>query len=84
MKTLLEVSSTNIILTASALLVGILLGVLIGRRGARQKPVGYLRVDHSDGDGPYLFLELGTDVGTITQREYVTLRVKVEDFLPHE
>lgn len=40
----------------------ILIGILIGFVGAsiihRKRPIGFLRIDRSDPDGPYLFLEL--------------------------
>lgn len=51
------------------------------------KPVGDLRVDHSDPtDRPYLFLEfdIGTDVNSIIRKKQVSFRVKREDFVPHE
>lgn len=65
--------------------IGILIGILIGAILFRRRPVGNLRVDHSDPtSGPYLFLELGTDVGTVIRKKYVTFKVRVEDFLPHE
>lgn len=65
------------------LIIGIVIGLLCGVFMARKKPIGNLRVDHSDGQ-PYLFLELDTDVGQIMRKKSVSLRVKVEDFLPHE
>jgi len=54
---------------------------------SRWRPVGDLRVDRSDPmDQPYLFLEFdaGTDVNTVIHSKHVVLRVKCEDFLPHE
>ena len=67
------------------LAIGIVIGILIGAILFRRRPVGNLRVDYSDPtSGPYLFLELGTDVGTVMRKKYVTFRVRVEDFLPHE
>jgi hypothetical protein len=70
-----------------ALAVGILIGVCIGMvwRGVYLKTsaIGDLRVDRSDPDSPYLFLELNEDqsVRTIEQQNYVMLRVKVENFI---
>lgn len=67
------------------LAIGIVIGILIGAVLFRRRPVGNLRVDHSDPtSGPYLFLELGTDVGTVMRKKYVTFKVRIEDFLPHE
>lgn len=67
------------------LAIGIVIGILIGAILFRRRPVGNLRVDHSDPtSAPYLFLELGTDVGTVIRKKNVTFKVRVEDFLPHE
>ena len=76
---------------AIGLIIGLLIGLLmiyfpLKKDIARRKPIGNLRVDQSDpSDAPYLFLELdaGTNVNTIIRSKYVTLRVKVEDFIPH-
>lgn len=66
-------------------LIALAAGVLIGMALRRQRPIGDLRVDHSDPDGgPYLFLELDTDVSAIMRKKHVMLRVKVADFIPHE
>lgn len=49
------------------------------------KVIGNLRVDQSDpSDKPYLFLELNTDISAVMRRRYVTLRVHIENFLPHD
>lgn len=65
------------------LIIGIAIGLICGILLTRKKPIGNLRVDHSD-DQPYLFLELDKDVGYIMRKKSVSLRVRVEDFLPHE
>ena len=73
--------------TVIALAAGILIGVFVGMvwRGTYLKTnaIGDLRVDHSDPDTPYLFLELNKDqnIHTITQQNYVMLKVKVEDVI---
>lgn len=67
------------------LAIGIVIGILIGAILFRRRPVGNLRVDRSDPTcGPLLFLELGTDVETVMRKKYVTFKVRVENFLPHE
>ena len=47
----------------------VIIGILIGFVGAsiirRKRPVGFLRIDKSDPDGPYLFLELKKSVNEI-------------------
>ena len=52
----------------------ILIGILIG----------FLRIDRSDPDGPYLFLELKKSVNEIMTQKTVLLEVKRENFIPHE
>lgn len=66
----------------------VIIGILIGFVGAsiiRQKqPVGFLRIDKSDPDGPYLFLELKKNINEIITQKTVLLEVKREDFIPHK
>ena len=59
------------------IIIGLVVGTLIFRR--RYIPVGDLRTSE-----PFLFLELGTDVRTISGMKTVTLSVRNENFLPHE
>lgn len=68
-----------------AVVAALCVGILIGRYLFRDRPVGDLRVDHSDPvDGPHLYLELGTDVSTVLRKKCVVFRVKAKDFIPHE
>lgn len=65
-------------------LFGLVLGGFLSAR-KKEKPIGNLRVDRSDPtEPPYLFLELETDISTICAKKSVSLKVKREDFLPHE
>lgn len=70
-----------------ALVIGVLIGCCIGMvwRGTYLKTnsIGNLRVDHSDTDGGYLFLELNPDqsLRTIERANYVILRVRVENIV---
>lgn len=67
------------------IIIALIAGILIGAILFRKKPLGNLRVDRSDPTcEPYLFLELGTDVRTVMRKKYVTFKVRVEDFLPHD
>lgn len=69
----------------AAMMIGVLIGFGVGKAKFRQYPIGDLRVDQSDPDGgPYLFLELDTDVSAILRKKCIMLRVKVADFIPHE
>lgn len=42
--------------------VGIIIGFVVSSIIRRKHPVGFLRIDKSDPDGPYLFLELKKSV----------------------
>ena len=68
-----------------AAIAALCIGILIGMRLFQDRPVGDLRVDHSDfaDEGPHLYLELDTDIRAV-MRNFSPFRVKVEDFLPHE
>lgn len=60
----------------------LMIGILIGKILFRPKQFGDLRVDRSDPDDPpHLFLELDADISHIIQQEYVTFKVRAEDFL---
>lgn len=44
-------------------------------------PVGTLRIDTSDPDGPYLFLELHTPISEVMQHKQVTMDVNTESYI---
>ena len=65
--------------------IGILIGFVCATIATRTKSVGSLRVDTSDpDDGPYLFLELSKDIEEIYRKKYVTFKVSLKNFIPHE
>lgn len=64
--------------------VGIILGFVVSSIIRRKHPVGFLRIDKSDPDGPYLFLELKKSINEIVTQKTVLLKVKREDFIPHK
>lgn len=65
------------------IIIGLVVGVLIFKR--RHIPVGELQIDRSDPTSePFLFLELYTDVRTISGMKTVTFDVLNKNFLPHE
>ncbi len=67
------------------ILVGIVCTTIASDIATRTKPVGSLRIDRSDpDDGPYLFLELSKDVEEIYRKKYVTFKVSLKNFIPHE
>lgn len=65
-------------------IIGTLLGVIVTLVTFRIRSIGALRIDYSDEDGPYLFLELKKGVRDISNRKMVVLTVRREDFLPHK
>lgn len=67
---------------AAALLIGTGLGIILGAKLFKKNDsIGFLRIDNSDEDGPLLFLELKSGPHTFMQEKYVTLEVKLEDFI---
>lgn len=64
--------------------VGIMIGFAVSFIIHRRHPVGFLRIDKSDPDGPYLFLELKKSVNEVVTQRTVLLEVKREDFIPHK
>lgn len=67
-----------------AFILGLLGGIIFSVMLRWIKSVGDLRIDESDIDGPYLFLELDKDPSTIRRKKYITLRVKLKNYIPHE
>ena len=63
---------------------GLLLGVIFTMLLCRTKSVGHLRIDESDTDGPYLFLELNKELSAIRRKKYITLKVKLKNYISHE
>lgn len=63
---------------------GVVLGWLLSAILNRPRKVGTLRIDNSDHDGPYLFVELGRNVNDLTGMRTVTFDVKCEDFIPQK
>ena len=65
-----------------AVMAALCIGILIGMHLFQDRPVGDLRVDHSDPvDGPHLYLELDTDVSAILRKKRVAFRVKAKPFV---
>lgn len=64
--------------------IGVLIGFAVSFIVRRKHPVGFLRIDKSDSDGPYLFLELKKGVNEIVTQKTVLLEVRREDFIPHK
>ena len=69
-------------------LIGLIIGAVVASITHcvlhRRKAAGCIRVDRSDSDGPYLFLELSESVEQLSKRKEVYLTVREQDFLPHK
>lgn len=65
-------------------IVGIVCGAFISRLLFKKHSIGTLRIDNSDPDGPYLFLELTTNISSFNKKKQVMLDVKDESYIPHE
>lgn len=64
--------------------LGLVLGLVLAfvyRKIRKTESIGVLRVDTSDPDGPYLFLELHTGVGEVMRRKQVMLDVQTENYI---
>ena len=66
------------------LVIGVLIGFSVSYIICQKRPVGFLRIDKSDSDGPYLFLELKKSVDEVVAQKTILLEVKREDFIPHK
>lgn len=69
------------------LIAGLLFGLGIAQIVFLRKkddPVGALRVDQSDPDGPYIFLELYESVEDLSKRKEAIVEVKIQDYVSHE
>ncbi len=65
-----------------AFVAGILFGLIFMKRVLNKAKIGTLRVDTSDPeDRPYLFLELEKNVGYISSKSYVLLKVNTQSYL---
>lgn len=61
---------------------GIIIGYVVSFIIRRVRTIGNLRIDRSIPDEePYLFLELFKNVGDITKKKYVFLKVKDENYI---
>lgn len=63
---------------------GAIVGSIVTLLIFRPKTVGALRVDRSDPDGPYLFLELSKGIGEIESKNRVSLQVKIKDYISRD
>ena len=65
------------------LVLAFILGFIfcLWRNDLRKRAVGTLRIDRSDPDGPYLFLELDKPLMMFEYGKYVVFRIKNENLI---
>lgn len=64
-----------------SLAVGVTISHILTVKAYSKPPIGTLRVDSSDPDGPYLFLDLETDPSIITKEKTVLLKVDTRSYI---
>ena len=64
--------------------IGMVIGCVFSSIVLRSKSVGKLRIDTSDPDGPFMFLELSKGVGDISTKKQVLLQVDLKSYISHE
>lgn len=63
-------------------LVGVFMGYILAKVLTKPKLIGAIRIDRSDPEGPYLFLELDMPIHTFENKKHVCVEIKNVDFLP--
>ena len=56
--------------------IGIVIGIIFSRIVFRFISIGNLRVDHSDPDGPFLFLELSKRIESVVRKNMSLCELK--------
>ena len=72
------------VIAAISLVVGIMIGFTVSVIYHKNKVKGVLRIDKSDPDGPYLFLELASDPAILEKQKYVTLEENTKSYISHK
>lgn len=75
-----------IVMIVVSVLIGIFIGVNRMKKAIEERSVGHLRIDRSEPDErPKAFLEImGTSVDSISQKNYVVLKVINENYLSRD
>lgn len=61
--------------------IGVVVGCIISAVVRSVKSVGTLRLDTSDPDGPFMFLELSKGIPAIASKKYVLLKVNLKSYI---
>ncbi len=65
-------------------IIGFILGLFFMAYGIAIKIVGTIRVDSSNEDGPYLFLELDKPLSDVLTQKYVVVNVDTSSYIPQK
>ncbi|NBK18139.1 beta-lactamase induction signal transducer protein [Anaerotruncus sp. 1XD42-93] len=61
--------------------IDIVIASIITKIITKPLDIGTLRIDTSDPDGPFMFLELSKDVDTVASKKYVILKVNLKSYI---
>ena len=70
-----------IIIAIIFMVLGVSAGSAITQLILKGRSVGTLRIDNSDPDGPYLFLELATAPSELEHATYVQMKVNKTNYI---
>lgn len=75
-----------IVMIVVSVLIGIFFGINRMKKAIEERSVGHLRIDRSEPDEqPKAFLEImGTSIDSISQKNYVVLKVINENYLSRD
>lgn len=66
-------------------MIGFIVGLLFETpKRYKRRPVGTLRIDNSDPDGPFLFLELITPLENVVSQKQVVVDVNTESYISQD
>ena len=65
-------------------IIGFLVGCGVAVTILRPKYIGTLRVDTSDPDGPFIFLEASKSIDFIASKKSVMLKVNLKSYISHD
>lgn len=65
-------------------IIGFAIGLIFARYVGKKETYGTLRIDRSDPDGPYLFLELDRNVEALSKQKHVVFNVLDKNYISQE
>ena len=61
--------------------IDIVIASIITKIITKPLDIGTLRIDTSDPDGPFMFLELSKDVDVVASKKYIILKVNLKSYI---